>query len=103
MQFSHTSSKRKRGNPWRFTYGPSLALRCGMTVIVALCSKSTGAEERAWEFQPYRIDAVIAIDAPGGLADKLAGELPTYLQRRVTAAIGVPWSSAPKIATGIQR
>jgi hypothetical protein len=59
------------------------------------------ADDRGWEYRPYRIQAILAIDSPGGLSQQLANELPRYLQRRVHAAIGPLWSFDVELATGI--
>jgi hypothetical protein len=61
------------------------------------------ADERGWEYQPYRIKAVVALDVPGGLAEQLAVELPRYLRERVEAAIGPLWSFEVQLATGVLR
>jgi len=72
-------------------------------VLCHLPTISKGSEERSWEERPYEIRAVLAIDAPGGLAQHLAAELPKYLKRRVNASIGPIWSFDIAIATGVLR
>ena len=112
MRLLHTSPMRQRGDRCGCRSDPllvplagvSLAIRAG--IVAAACwlqLNAAVAEERGWEFEPYRIDAVIAIDAPGGLAEKLADKLPLHLQRRVTAAIGPAWSFTPHVASSLQR
>ena len=81
-------------------------LRFVAMAMVTLCGRSanvTNADDRGWEFEPYRIHAVLAIDMPGGIAERLSGELPQYLERRVVAAIGPAWEFKLQIATGSLR
>jgi hypothetical protein len=49
------------------------------------------------------VRAVVALDVPGGISEQLAGSLPTYLERRVTAAIGPVWTFKVDLATGALR
>ena len=53
-----------------------------------------------WEGQPYRIHAVLAIDAPGDLATQLAEQLPAYLKERASTSIGIVWRLKTELATG---
>jgi hypothetical protein len=68
-----------------------------------LCANGAIADDRGWEFQPYRIQAVLAIDAPGGMAEQLSHELPRYLHERVVAAIGPTWDFQLQLVTGSLR
>jgi hypothetical protein len=61
------------------------------------------ADDRGWDLKPYRIKALIAIDVPGGLAEKLASEVPRYLNERVEASIGTAWSFEVQLARGALR
>jgi hypothetical protein len=61
------------------------------------------AKNGGWDLEPYRIQITIAIDAPGGLAEQLASELPHYLQRRVDASLAPAWACDVRIATGVDR
>ena len=61
------------------------------------------ANDRGWEFEPYRIQAVLALDVAGGLAERLATELPTHLERRVATAIGPAWALKTELASGTLR
>jgi hypothetical protein len=61
------------------------------------------ADERGWEFQPYRIRVVVAIDAPGGLAEQLHYDVPKYLQQRVQGGIGPLWSIDVELADPLQK
>jgi hypothetical protein len=45
----------------------------------------------------------VALDIPGGVAEQMTNELPTYLQRRAVAAIGPLWSLNVEVATGATR
>ena len=57
-----------------------------VAISIALCAHTTTARaaDGGWALQPYRIQAVLAIDVPGGLADEWAKALPIYLQQRLT-------------------
>ncbi len=61
------------------------------------------AQSLGWDYQPYRIRALVALDLPGGVAQQLTDELPTFLQRRVDASIGPVWSFNVELATGAMR
>jgi hypothetical protein len=76
-----------------------------VTIVTAtsLLSSLTHAQSLPWEYQPYRIRTIIALDVPGGVAQQLTVELPTYLNRRVVAAIGPIWTFDVEIATGAVR
>jgi hypothetical protein len=69
----------------------------------AFSAAEVSGQDRGWEFEPYRIHAIVALDVPGGAAAQLVRELPQYLQRRANAAIGSAWSFQPKIADGALR
>jgi hypothetical protein len=72
----------------------------------ALCvffATAAAAQDRGWEYAPYRIRAMLSIDAPGGLADRLAIELPEYLSRRVTATVGPAWAFEVQLTSGVSR
>jgi hypothetical protein len=72
--------------------------------LACWASASTGADlTEIWEGSPYRINAVLAVDAPGELADQLAVELPRYLEQRVNTSIGVVWRLETEQATGSLR
>jgi hypothetical protein len=61
------------------------------------------AQDRGWEFAPYRIRVLLAIDVAGGLAERLSVELPKYLARRVTATVGPAWAIEVQVADGVSR
>lgn len=71
--------------------------------ITCLLPSQTTAQSPGWDYQPYRIRAVVALDLPGGIAERTANALPIYLQRRVVAAIGTVWSFNVELATGTVR
>jgi hypothetical protein len=79
-------------------------LRLSLSLVAIAClvlaPSAPAADDRGWEFQPYRIRAVLAIDAPGGVSQQLAEELPRYLMRRADAAIGLLWSFEIELAQG---
>jgi hypothetical protein len=72
-------------------------------VPLVLLVPLTRAQSLSWEYQPYRIRTIVALDVPGGITQQLTAELPTYLNRRVIAAIGPLWSFNVEIATGAVR
>lgn len=82
---------------------PNAMIRCCLAALCWSQASRAAAEQRGWEFEPYRIQAVLAIDVPGGLAEQLADELPPYVRRRVAAAIGPVWSFELQLATGALR
>ena len=61
------------------------------------------AADGGWDYEPYRIHAVLAIDAPGGLATQLANDLPAYLQCRVDAALFPTWIFDVQLAGAADR
>lgn len=84
------------------TYQPSkLLFAAAMVVAVAWSRPSVGADvAEVWEGQPYRIEASLAIAAPGDLQQQLASELPGYLKQRASTSIGSVWQLHPEVATG---
>lgn len=66
-------------------------------------SPTANAENGGWEFQPYRIHTLLAIDVPGGLTEQWSKEVPLYLQRRVDAALAPAWVFDVHLATGAER
>jgi hypothetical protein len=78
-------------------------LRVSALLALTSLARSTAAAEGGWEYQPYRIRAILAIDAPGGVAEELSTELPTYLQRRVDAALTPVWIFDVQLAAGTER
>jgi hypothetical protein len=61
------------------------------------------ADDRGWDYEPYRVKAIIALDVPGGLAERLSSELPRHLRERVDAAIGPAWAFDAELAAGVTR
>jgi hypothetical protein len=82
-----------------------LKSRLSLIALLALASLTPSAlgADGGWEYQPYRIHAVLAIDAPGGFAEQLSSELPEYLQRRVDAALAPAWNFDVALASGTER
>ena len=64
---------------------------------------SLAAEALGWDFQPYRIQAALAIDLPGGLVEEMSEEIPRYLDERARSAIGPLWSFDVKVVAGVTR
>jgi hypothetical protein len=80
---------------WRFALLNILAVASLPNICVA--------EDRGWEFEPYRIHAHVVLDVPGGIAEQLSQELPQYLAKRAEAAFGAAWSLDVKLTTGQSR
>lgn len=78
-----------------FTLAILITLNCFLPV--------SKAKNGGWDLEPYHIQIKIALDAPGGLAEQLANELPRYLQRRIDASLAPAWTCDARIATGLER
>jgi hypothetical protein len=68
-----------------------------------LAPQTAMAQGGGWEYQQYRIQARIAIDLPGGLAEKWAVELPAYLEERTLASLFPLCQLKAELATGAKR
>jgi hypothetical protein len=68
-----------------------------------ICPYPTRAENGGWEYEPYGVQAVLALDLPGGLLDALQQQLPTYIQQRVAATLSPAWNFEIKLATSAER
>lgn len=79
-----------------------LSAALAITAIAALTSAAF-AVEGGWEYQPYRIQAILAINVPGGLSERLSTELPEYLAQRVEAALAPAWILDVQVASGAER
>src|SRR6478609_1612515 len=75
------------------------------SIVAALCffTTATQAKNGGWDLEPYHIQIAIVIDAPGGLAEQLARELPQYVERRVEASFAPAWICETRIAIGAER
>ena len=64
------------------------------TVVAAVLLTAVGAraQEPIWDNAPTKIDALLALDVPGGAAESLAVSLPKYLSERSVAAVGPAWN-----------
>lgn len=69
-------------------------------IVVAGMVARAYAQQTTWDFEPYSIQAVLALDLPGGMAEKLSEALPAYLQNRVEGAIGPIWHLNTQVASG---
>ena len=79
---------------------------CRAAAIVAVWSWSTivaTGQETFWDAEPCRIEAVLVLDVPGGVAAKLANTLPAYLENRAEAAVGPAWDFHADLASGALR
>lgn len=59
--------------------------------LLLVVSSIAKAEGGGWEYQPYHVRALIAIDCPGGLDEQLQRDLPNYLQSRSIAILYPLW------------
>jgi hypothetical protein len=88
-------------------YSPCCRGRLRACVLAAAAvlglSEPADAEQLGWDFQPYRVRAVVALDLPGGIAEQISSELPEFLRRRVDAAMGQMWSFEVSLADGADR
>src|SRR6476660_2914606 len=74
-----------------------------LVVALLFFDSPAHAKNGGWDLEPYHIQITIAIDAPGGLAEQLANELPRYLQRRIHASLAPAGACDVHIATGVDR
>ena len=84
----------------------SNSVRVGLlgAVVLSVAEVAVAAgPAKYWDIEPYHIHAVLAIDAPGGLAKELAAELPAYLQRRAATSIGALWRLRVELAADTAR
>jgi hypothetical protein len=80
--------------------------RLAVLAVLAIGGSCTGralAEQAYWELAPYRIQALIAIDVPTGLAEQFATDLPGYLLDRARTTFGPAWQLDAQIASGSVR
>ncbi len=73
------------------------------TATIAFPAPRAAAQTLGWNYQPYRIHTLVALDLPGGVAQQMTDVLPTYLQRRVNASIGNLWSFNVELTGGVMR
>jgi hypothetical protein len=78
-------------------------LRFSFSFFAIFITLTSQAKNGGWDLDPYHVQIAIAIDAPGGLAEQLANELPRYLQRRIEASLAPAWTCDAHIATGAER
>lgn len=69
---------------------PALAL----AVAVAWCARSARAQAVVWEWTPYRVQILLALDQVPELTDRLAGELEQGVIDRIDALVGAAWQAA---------
>jgi hypothetical protein len=75
----------------------------GTLLAIANLPARTHAADGGWEYQPYRVQALLAIDVPGGLTEIWTIELPAYLQQRADIALAPLWLVEFKLAAGAER
>lgn len=78
---------------------PSICL-IAVAVLASAAISLAADPSKFWDAKPYRINVIIAVDAPGQQSEQLASTLPAYLVRRADAAIGPLWQLSLTPATG---
>src|SRR4051794_19404398 len=76
------------------------------TIAAALCCcsfSSSHAKEGGWDLETYHVQLIVAIDAPGGVQEQLASELPEYVRDRIEASLTPAWACDLSLAIGAQR
>jgi hypothetical protein len=79
------------------------ALSALAATAICFVAPKLHAQQLAWDHQPYKVHAMVALDLPGGISEQMTNEIPAYLERRVDAAIGRIWSFDVKLAGGAMR
>jgi hypothetical protein len=78
-------------------------LSIALSLLLLFCVDPAIAKDGGWDLEAYQVQIRIAIDAPGGIAEELAADLPRYIERRINACLTPRWSSSVQLATGIDR
>jgi hypothetical protein len=81
---------------------PFIGVVMAVAAITTLASAAT-AQQLGWDYQPYHVRAVIAIDLPGGIYERFTSELPKYMSDRAEASKGPAWSLKVETAAGAAR
>lgn len=79
---------------------------CRSAAVVSaflLIASAATAQEPTWDYAPTKIDALLALEVPGGAAESLADSLPAYLDQRSVAVVGPAWNLKARVATGALR
>ncbi len=98
---NHASdSPPKHGPPDRLRF--SFIIIVVSTLTIALTSP-LHAKNGGWNLEPYHIEIRIALDLPGGLAEQLTNDLPTYIQQRIAASLAPLWATTAQVALGEAR
>ncbi|HEX4412029.1 MAG TPA: hypothetical protein VH107_00275, partial [Lacipirellulaceae bacterium] len=103
---SPTLADRQSSQParhHRLWLGSILIAATAILFLTFASDSNVIAATSGWEFQPYRVHAIVVVDAPGGLADRWNTEIPAYLQHRVDAALAPTWKFDVELAAGAQR
>jgi hypothetical protein len=106
---ANTMSHRTSNRPAHYfrRSAPRRRMRFSLHAAIAAALLYTLSPARAnqptWDFAPYHIQIIIAIDAPGGTAEHLSRELPEHIQRRIESALVPLWSCEVHCATGAEQ
>lgn len=73
------------------------------SVLLYCAAPRAFADNGGWDYQPYRIQAIVAMDLPGGVDDLLRQELSTYLRQRVDSALAPLWQFDIEVAAGVEQ
>jgi len=83
--------------------GSRLAAVAVLLPAILVWISSIPAKDGGWDYESYRVQIVLAIDVPGGLAEMLADELPSYVRHRVEASLVPAWKCQTRLAIGAER
>lgn len=85
-----------------FSYRVTLVVSALVACDWQRAAKAAEVSE-VWEGQPYQIEASLAIEAPGDLRAQLERDLPGFLRKRASTAIGSVWRLQAEPADGALR
>src|SRR5262245_14129357 len=87
----------------RFHYATLSGLPLAFLTAMLVTLEDASAQEPIWDNAPTKIDALIALDVPGGAVEPLIALLPAYLNDRSVAVVGPAWNLKAKAVTGALR
>src|SRR4051812_37906623 len=81
-------------------HGSSASLAAITAAFLAGMFSYADAKEGGWDFEAYHIQLNVAIEAPGGIAEQLAADLPHYLRDRIETSLIPMWICDVSFANG---
>ena len=76
---------------------------CILFVLTNRAQIAPAAPVHHWQYAPYRVAVLVAVDGTGQLQGTLEAELTRYIERRIDACIGAVWEYDLQLATGSLR